>query len=84
MSKETQHEKDTRILKDYVNKCVENLEKGEKELIRGGYINHSYKDSLIDSNCSKIVSKLSSLGYEYTTNHGHGCRDYWFSKKIEL
>ena len=77
-------EEDIKILKDYVNEKIKVLEGGEPAFIRGGYLSHNYKDKLIDANCSKIVSKLTSLGYEYTTNHGFGCKDYRFSKTIEL
>ena len=77
-------EEDTQILKDYIAEQVERLERGDYAYIRGGYNTHSYKDSVIDTNCARIVNKLSSLGYDYTTNHGYGCRDYKFSKPIEL
>lgn len=80
----TTHEETTKILKDYINKCVAELEKGERCLVRGGYQWHTYNESIIDKHCSQIVQKLISLGYTYTTNHGHGCYDYWFTKKIEL
>ena len=75
---------DTKILKDYVAAKVKTMEEGGYAYITGGYLQHSYDERLIDSHCSKIVSKLYSLGYECTTNHGHGCQDYKFSKKIEL
>ena len=77
-------EQDTKILKDYISKKVESLEKGDSAYIQGGYLRYSYEERLIDANCSKIVGKLVSLGYEYTTNHGFGCKDYSFSKPIEL
>ena len=80
----TTFERNTQILKDFIKGSTESLESGNSVCIRGGYINHSYEENIIDSNCSKIVEKLVSLGYEYTTNHGHGCRDYHFTKKIEL
>lgn len=78
------HERETQILKDFVEKCKSSLEAGKSALVRGGYISHNYEDGVIDQNCGLIVDKLSSLGYTYTTNHGHGCRDYRFTKKIEL
>lgn len=84
MAKETTHEMESRILKEYIANKVETLEKGEATYVYGGYIHHNYNDNLIDSNCSKIVTKLTSLGYEATTNHGHGCRDYRFTKVIDL
>lgn len=77
-------EKDTEILKTFIEESVQTLERGENVYVTGGYLNHCYKTRVLDEYCSKIVSKLSSLGYEYTTNHGHGCRDYKFSKKIDL
>jgi len=80
----TTHEQDTKILKNYIQKCIETIEKGDKAYIRGGYIQHTYEESLIDSNCDKIVEKLKSLGYEFSTNHGHGCFDYAFYKPINL
>lgn len=80
----TEHEKDTEILKTYVENIVEDLEAGNSRLITGGYIRHTYNENLIDVHCNKIVNKLIDLGYEYTTNHGHGCKDYRFTKKIEL
>ena len=80
----TTFEQETKILKDYVAKCIEKLENGESVRLSGNYITHSYKDGVIDKNCNKIARKLSELGYEYTTNHGFGCLDYRFLKRIEL
>jgi hypothetical protein len=77
-------ETETQILKDHLATLIASLEKGESCSVSGGYITHEYKSNLIDKNCGKIVSKLVSLGYEYTTNHGFGCKDYRFTKKIEL
>jgi len=80
----TIHEETTEILKDYIEDCVNRLEKGNLVVVRGGYSNHTFKDIVIDKNYNKIVNKLVELGYEYTTNHGSGCYDYHFLKKIKL
>ena len=80
----TFHEQTTEILKEYVEDCIDRLEKGNLVVVRGGYNNHTFKDIVIDDNCNKIAAKLIELGYHYTTNHGHGCYDYHFLKKIKL
>lgn len=80
----TTFEENKEILETYIKECIETLEKGECVYVKGGYLNHCYKTRLLDEYCSKIVAKLSDLGYEYTTNHGFGCRDYKFSKEIKL
>ncbi len=80
----TQIAEDTKILKEYVDRQIENIEKGDYAYITGGYLRHGHKDNLIESNCSTIVDKLQSLGYTATTNHGFGCLDYKFSKPIRL
>jgi hypothetical protein len=41
-------------------------------------------DYVVQQHANKIVDKLTSLGYIYTTNHGHGCKDWRFSKDFEL
>lgn len=80
----TAFEEENKILKDFIIESVEKMEKGHVVYVTGGYIQHDYKARVLDANCSKIVTKLSSLGYSYTTNHGHGCKDYRFIKNIEL
>ena len=80
----TRHEEVSKILKDYLDRLIKNLEEGEPAYVKGGYLEHDDEASVIDANCSKIVTKLISLGYEYTTNHGYGCKDYTFLKPIEL
>ena len=80
----TTHEKDTQILKDCIERKVEDLEKGECAYVSGGYIQRGYEENVIDSNCYNIVQKLLELGYTYTSNHGFGCLDYRFTKKIVL
>jgi hypothetical protein len=80
----TTHEEVTAILKDELDYLVSSLEKGQSVLVRGGYIHRDYKSEVIDRHCDTLVDKLTSMGYGYTTNHGHGCRDYYFMKKIEL
>ena len=80
----TEHEEITIILKDYIANAIEHLEEGNSFHVSGGYRTHTYKDKIIDRNCDKIVNHLRSKGYEYTTNHGFGCKDYTFTKPIEL
>lgn len=77
-------EEDTKILKDFIDESVERMEKGEYAYVTGGYCTYNHRDSVLNDHCDKIVNKLVSLGYEYTTNHGFGCKDYKFSKKIVL
>jgi hypothetical protein len=87
MKDETTLERDTRILTNFINSSVETLEKGEATYVKDGY---SYDnkggvyDEIIQRHSNKIVAKLLSLGYEYTTNHGFGCKDWRFTKKITL
>ena len=80
----TQFEKDTQVIQGYISNKIDALEQGNTVLVRGGYIHYTYEDRLIDSHCSSIVSKLLDLGYSYTSNHGYGCKDYRFTKKIIL
>ena len=80
----TSYEEIVKILQDEVERLAGILEKGGQVTVRGGYISHTYKESVIDRHCSSIVEKLSDLGYSYTTNHGHGCRDFHFTKQIKL
>ena len=80
----TTFEKDTQILKDFIATSVTELERGEPVHVSGGYIQRDYDRNLLDSNCSTIVKKLLELGYIYTSNHGFGCLDYRFTKKIAL
>ena len=80
----TEHEEITLILKEYIARGIKQMEEGGTFYVSGGYIKHTYKDRIIDRNCDKIVNHLRSKGYEYTTNHGFGCKDYTFTKPIEL
>ena len=78
---------DIEKVKAFVDKCIESLEKGDYAYVCDGYNgdNDGGKyDRLIQSYANKIVSKLTSLGYKHTTNHGHGCKDWRFYKEIEL
>ena len=78
------HEERKKILKEFIDDSVSDIESGKRVLVRGGYIHGTEKERVIDRNCDIIVQKLSSMGYTYTTNHGFGCFDYWFSKPMEL
>jgi len=78
---------DTKKLKDFIDKCVERMENNGYAYVSDGYSggnNGGQYDNLMQAHANKIVAKLVSLGYEYTTNHGHGCKDWSFSKKIDL
>jgi hypothetical protein len=78
---------DLEKVKAFVDKCIESLENGDYAYICDGYQggNDGGKyDNTIQSHANKIVSKLVSLGYSYTTNHGFGCKDWKFYKEIEL
>jgi hypothetical protein len=80
----TEHEEITKILKDKIERSVKEIEAGGSAHVSGGYLRHSREEKIIDSHCSNIFNKLVSLGYEYTDWSGHGCKDYTFTKKIEL
>jgi len=80
----TTHEETTEILKAEVEGLIESLEAGGEVLVRGGYTPYTDRDRILYRHCETIVQKLVSLGYTYTTNHGHGCKDYHFTKRIEL
>tara|TARA_R110000803_G_C11946229_1_gene317135 strand:- start:243 stop:497 length:255 start_codon:yes stop_codon:yes gene_type:complete len=74
-------------VKVFVDRCVASLEKGDYAYICDGYQGGSdggKYDNTIQSYSSKIVNKLLSLGYIYTTNHGFGCKDWKFYKEIDL
>ena len=78
---------DAKRLKDYVSTLIESLEKGDYAYVKNGYSKNSRGgayDGLFQTHSRKIVSKLVDLGYEYTTNHGYGCYDWTFCKKIDL
>lgn len=80
-------EKDTQKLKDFIDKCITEMENGEYAYVCDGYNGGSdggKYDNLMQANSRKIVDKLVSLGYEYTTHHGYGCKDWKFSKPITL
>ena len=74
-------------VKDYVNRCIETLENDNYARVKSGY-NGDNKggvyDKVIQRHANKIVSKLVSLGYIYTTDHGYGCYDWTFCKEIDL
>jgi len=74
-------------VKAFVDGCVETLENGDYAYVCSGYSGDSSGgkyDRVVQAHSSKIVSKLVSLGYLYTTNHGFGCYDWKFYKEIEL
>ena len=75
---------ETQILKDFIAESVEKMDKGGVAYVSGNYCTYNHKDGVLDRHHQKLVSKLHSLGYESTTNHGHGCLDWRFTKKIEL
>lgn len=78
---------DIEKVKNFIDKCIETLEEGNYVYVCDGYNGSSdggKYDSVIQSYANKIVSKLSSLGYVYTTNHGFGCRDWKFYKEFDL
>ncbi len=80
----THHEKIQAFLKAELAKMVVKLEKGNSVRLSKGYVVHSHEDKTLQDYCDKLVNKLHSLGYESTTNHGFGCYDWRFTKKIEL
>ena len=51
----TTHEKDTQILKDCIERKVEDLEKGECTYVSGGYIQRGYEENVIDSTSFSII-----------------------------
>jgi len=74
-------------VKDYASNCIETLEKGNYAYVCSGYDGDSSGgkyDIIVQRYADKIVSKLVSLGYIYTTNHGFGCRDWLFTKNFEI
>jgi len=78
---------DKEKIEGFVKKCIESLENGNYAYVCDGYSGGSdgdMYDRLIQSYSSKIVSKLTSLGYKHTTNHGHGCKDWKFYKEFEI
>jgi len=82
-----QVQKDFDKVKAFVDKCIEDLENGNYAYVCKGYMggNDGDKyDNTIQSYAHKIIDKLTSLGYKYTTDHGHGCYDWKFYKEIEL
>jgi len=81
---ETIHEKETRICKEFIQESVETLKKGGTSYVSSGYIQRDSEKTILDRNARVIVDKLHSLGFTSTTNHGHGCYDWRFTKKIEL
>jgi len=82
-----QVKEDIAKVKEFIQQCVDSLEAGEYAYVCDGYLggNDGGKyDNLIQSQSSRIVTKLLSLGYIHTTNHGYGCKDWKFYKEIEL
>jgi hypothetical protein len=78
---------DTIKIKAFIQRCVDSMEAGDYAYVCDGYhggSNGDKYDTTIQKYSNKIVTKLLSLGYIYTTNHGFGCRDWSFSKEIEL
>jgi len=74
-------------VKDFTSKCISSLEKDNYAYVRSGYIgdnNGGKYDTIIQIHANKIVDKLISLGYIYTTNHGYGCYDWSFTKDFEI
>lgn len=80
----TEHEEISKTLKDEIKSLIERLEQGREVLVRSGYVAYTNRERIIYRYCETIVQKLISLGYSYSTNHGHGCKDYHFTKKIEI
>lgn len=80
-------EKDIEKVRAFVDRCIESLENGNYAYVCRGYHGRSdggKYDRVIQSYSGKIIDKLTSLGYSYTTNHGFGCYDWNFYKEIEL
>lgn len=76
-----------RKVKDYLSDCIQSLESGDCAYVVSGYHGDSKGgkyDRDVQRHAHKIVSKLSSLGYTYTTRHGHGCYDWIFEKDFQL
>lgn len=74
-------------VKTFVDNCVKSLENDNYAYVCDGYIgdNSGGKyDNVIQRHADKIVKKLVSLGYIYTTNHGFGCKDWSFTKEFDL
>ena len=74
-------------VKDFASRCIETLEKDNYAYVCSGYSGGSdgdKYDSVVQRHANKIVSKLVSLGYIYTTNHGFGCYDWSFTKDFEI
>ena len=80
-------EQDVQKVRDYVARCIESLEKDNYASVCSGYSSSNDGgsfDYVIQRHARKIVSKLESLGYIYTTNHGFGCYDWRFEKDFEI
>tara|TARA_R100001369_G_scaffold1371_1_gene4759 strand:- start:2498 stop:2770 length:273 start_codon:yes stop_codon:yes gene_type:complete len=78
---------DVQKVRDYVALCIEGLEKHNYAKVCDGYLGDSgggVYDNAVQRHSGKIVSKLVSLGYIYTTNHGFGCYDWTFCKDFEI
>jgi hypothetical protein len=80
-------ERDIKKVKNFVQGCITSLEEENYAMVRSGYMGDNSGgafDYVVQQHANKIVDKLTSLGYIYTTNHGHGCKDWRFSKDFEL
>ena len=78
---------DIQKVRNYVEECIESLEKNNYAHVVSGYSGTSdggKYDHEVQRHAQKIVAKLSSLGYTYTTRHGHGCYDWRFEKDFKL
>lgn len=78
---------DTKKIKAFIERSITAMNKGHYVYLCNGYSGDSSGgkyDNVIQDNSNLILNKFLSLGYTYTTNHGHGCKDWKFSKKIEL
>jgi hypothetical protein len=80
-------EEDIKKVKGYLAQCIESLEKHNFASVCSGYSptnDGGRYDRAVQRHARKIVDKLVSLGYVYTTNHGFGCCDWRFEKDFEI
>jgi hypothetical protein len=80
-------EQDVQKVRDYLARCIDTLEKDNYAYVCSGYDGDSdggKYDSAVQKHARKIVDKLVSLGYIYTTNHGFGCYDWSFQKDFQI
>jgi hypothetical protein len=79
-------QRDMEKVNAFIQDCITSLEKGDYAYVKSGYDfrnDGGCYDRTIQLSAVRIVDKLVSLGYRYTTNHGYGCRDWTFYKNIE-